>query len=162
MANEKKNRRKLRNLLLDPRVQYRYGYYFLAFSVGAALLNQVFLVSSMRSMLLRALADSNVDPISLAGNVAGPIRVIAVGTTLILPVMGLLCFGFAILVTHKFVGPQVALKRHIAKLKAGNYASECRLRKDDELQELADELNELAEALEQRHGADVLVRQDAA
>jgi signal transduction histidine kinase len=58
-----------------------------------------------------------------------------------------------IVVTHRLFGPLVAIKRHVAHLREGQYSSRLNLRSTDDLGELKDSLNDLASALESRHGS---------
>ena len=152
-----RQQRKLRNLVQDPRVQYRYALYFFGFAVAAAVVNQLFMVRAFRSILVQRLLSTNIDPAMLNAAVAAPLQALALRMTLMYPFLGMVCAAFAIWVTHRFVGPQVALQRHIANLKVGNYDSVCRLRKDDELKEIAATLNELAEELGRKEKADLKV-----
>jgi signal transduction histidine kinase len=113
-----RERRSLRNLVQNPRVQYRYALYFFGFAVAA------------------------------------PLQALALRMTILYPIFGMVCAAFAIWVTHKFVGPQVALRRHIGQLQSGDYTAVCRLRAGDELQPGAAALNELARELESQQGAE--------
>lgn len=58
---------------------------------------------------------------------------------------------FGVVVSHKVAGPSVAIKRLITDLKEGYYGNQITLRTKDELQDIADDLNELSLILEQRH-----------
>lgn len=69
----------------------------------------------------------------------------------------LLCFLVAMLtvvirVTHRYYGPLVAIHRFVQAMTQGDYSRRVMLRRQDELHELADHLNCMAEALERRHG----------
>jgi len=145
-----RNRRKLRNLVQDPRIQYRYAIYFFGFSVVAAILNQMLMVRAFRGILVQTLLGTNIDPAALEAAVAVPLQALALRMTLMFPILGMVCAAFAIWITHKFVGPQVALRRHINALKAGNYDAVCKLRKGDELFPVAEALNELTQELRAR------------
>ena len=61
----------------------------------------------------------------------------------------LLMVAVTTIYTHRIIGPTVALKRHIKALKDGLYSHRVQLRKHDELKDMAADLNELAEILEQ-------------
>ncbi len=54
--------------------------------------------------------------------------------------------------THRYYGPLVAVKRFLNILIEGEYSSRISLRKNDELKDIAAKLNELAQALEEKHG----------
>ncbi len=150
-----RDRRKIRNLVQDPRVQHRYALYFFAFAVAAAVVNQVFMVRAFRGILTQMLLGTDIDPATLQAAVGAPLQALALKMTLIYPILGMACAAFAIWVTHKFVGPQVALRRHIGRLREGDYAAVCRLRSGDELVPVADALNDLARDLERKHNQDL-------
>lgn len=57
-------------------------------------------------------------------------------------------FAYVISLGHRFFGPIVPLSSHIDKLISGDYSARVKLRKGDELHELADKLNKLAAILE--------------
>lgn len=147
------NQRKLRNYLLDPKLQLSYALYFFTFSVIAAILNQMMLVRAVQTFLLEAMVGTNVDATALAANIAGPLRNLGWRLALLFPVVGLACALFAIRLTHRFVGPQRALRRHITALKQGDFSSVCHLRSDDELKGLAADLNDLAAVLREREAS---------
>jgi len=72
---------------------------------------------------------------------------------LFLSVIILLCLlsiFFVFFLAVRVYGPQVALLRFIDQLKAGNYEPYRRLRKEDQLKEIWQGLQELAEVLEKR------------
>ena len=145
-----RERRQLRNLVQDPRVQNRYALYFFGFAVAAAVMNQMFMVRAFRGILIETLASTNIDPSILQAAVGDPLQSLALKMTLIYPILGVACASFGIWITHKFVGPQVALRRHIGRLKEGDYSSTCQLRSGDELESVATALNELARELESK------------
>jgi methyl-accepting chemotaxis protein len=75
----------------------------------------------------------------------------------VIPVLGVL----SIFITHKIVGPVYRLKQSLRELTAGNLETRVVLRKGDDLQELADHVNQLAETLSDfmtalKHDYDVL------
>ena len=145
-----KQRRQIRNYVQNPRVQYRYALYFFGFAVAAAVINQMFMVRAFRSILIQTLLGTNIDPALLQAAVGAPLQALALKMTLMYPILGMACAAFAIWITHKFVGPQVALRRHIGQLRDGDYSAVCRLRSGDELEPVAEALNELARELERK------------
>jgi len=56
--------------------------------------------------------------------------------------------ALTIIYTHRLAGPMVAFKKHIDELKAKNFSSRVSLRKNDQFQDLASKLNELAASME--------------
>lgn len=146
------NRRKLKNLVQKPTLQYTQALYYFAFLVVGAVLTQVFVVGSMQRMMVDVMLASGVDPLQLQLALSEQLRTHTMRVVLLFPVLGLGAMYFALRLTHRFLGPQVPMQRHIRALIDANYRSSCNLRKGDELQELAASLNELATTLEQRHG----------
>lgn len=59
--------------------------------------------------------------------------------------------GFVL--SHRMYGPLVSIKRHIAHLREGDYSARLSLRQTDDMSEMRDALNDLATALESRHGS---------
>ena len=57
-----------------------------------------------------------------------------------------------VVLSHRLFGPLISIKRHIASLREGQYSARLQLRENDDLAEIKDSLNDLAAALEQRHG----------
>jgi len=53
--------------------------------------------------------------------------------------------------THGLIGPVLPIMRHVKALQEGLYSHRVKLRKHDAFQELAGDLNELAEVLERRY-----------
>jgi methyl-accepting chemotaxis protein len=151
MTQKAKHHRSLRNFLLQPLIQVRLGIYSillaLVFSVmvgGLLYLNffrfydMVLELTDLREEVTALLADyiSNTTW-WLGGSIA---------------VYLLTNITLSIVYTHKLVGPTYAFRRHIANLKRGEYASRVVLRRNDAFTEVADDLNTLAEALEEKYG----------
>jgi hypothetical protein len=63
----------------------------------------------------------------------------------------ILMFYVVFKLTHRYYGPIVALTRILQELKSGNYKARVHLRQKDEFQNLATELNLLAEHLDSKY-----------
>lgn len=59
----------------------------------------------------------------------------------------------AVIITHRFYGPLVPIRRFIASVRDGDYSARLSLRTADEFHDLAEELNEMVKTLEARHGS---------
>lgn len=59
-------------------------------------------------------------------------------------------FIFAVIVSHRIAGPQLAILAYISQLKEGNYEQKRGLRTHDELTEIMDALENLALVLKNR------------
>jgi len=60
-------------------------------------------------------------------------------------------------VTHRYYGPLIAVERFVEGITHGDYSRRVILRKGDELQELAESLNQMAKELEGRHSSEAIV-----
>jgi signal transduction histidine kinase len=65
-------------------------------------------------------------------------------------VVAVIGFVYGARLANQIFGPLVPIKKFILKLKEGDYSSRILLRKDDEFTDIADELNALAQNLEQQ------------
>lgn len=141
--------RKARNFLLKPGLQLKLAFYFLLLSLG-------FIFTTM----LFAKLYFEQTYITLAGNTAQSEYIQAVVTQqindfkslsmIMLVVYVVMVVIVATVYTHRMIGPTLPVLRHIKALKEGFYSHRVKLRENDCFQEMADELNELAETLEQR------------
>ena len=76
-----KSNRKIRNLLLVPSLQPRYGfYYFFFFAAVATLVNQMLIVRALRDVSVRLLSETNVDAAQLVAIIDVPVRAILLRT----------------------------------------------------------------------------------
>ena len=55
--------------------------------------------------------------------------------------------------THKYYGPLVSIERFAESIRQGKYYERVAIRKGDELLELVDQLNNMANELERKHGS---------
>ena len=145
------NRRSVRSLLIKPREQLKYSFVFVGLGIIVLMVFVASVILFLSQTMMSLEAAYSLDP-----EVISAIRkslVSALGLTLLLCVV---LATFAIILgvqwTHKIYGPVVPMQRHIDALKEGDYSSRVNLRKGDELQELSDALNSLAESLEKKYG----------
>jgi signal transduction histidine kinase len=154
---EKPKKRSLKNLLIEPMKQVRFGIYMLVITISYSLITNILLVGSFYEQYRHVMAIFNVVDPHLRWELISDevfysnITRLAVCFVLFLIVL----FTAIIKLTHRFYGPIVAIRKFIRELKEGNYSSRITLRRRDELQDIAKELNSLAEALEKRKGSSV-------
>jgi methyl-accepting chemotaxis protein len=144
------HRRSFLGLVVRPERQLRYALLF----VGGAMLSVTALVALTGIVFnhtLKNLADN--------GQIQTDIGLL-LKDTMIIPFFILVLGAFAIgtisillgiKYSNRVYGPLIPLQRHIQNLKEGHYGSRAILRRNDELTELRDSLNELAAILEARH-----------
>ena len=146
-------RRKARNRLQKPRLQ-------LAFAMYAILLTILFSVSIIATVYLafgdlyHAILDTSELRLYYKNEIRENFQA-SIGTLIpIVLTYVILIMVISVVFTERMVGPTIAFLRHINALKNGVYSARITLRKRDELQELAAELNELAEILERKSERD--------
>ena len=67
---------------------------------------------------------------------------------LLLSVYVLLILVVTVIYTHRFIGPVIPMLRHVKALQEGRYTHRVSLRSHDAFTELAEQLNKLAETLQ--------------
>lgn len=151
--SDAKPKRRWRNLLLQPGLQTRLGFYCAAVSgLFAAAVYAILLAnySSITDAILQLTGSNDQvrDVIGFHWN----------GTQLWLYLSAAL-YVMAILVlsvwyTHRMVGPTIALGRHIERLEHGDFKHRTHLRRGDAFHELADALNRLSNRMEKENGGE--------
>ena len=144
------DRRKLKNILLQPRLQFRYAFKFFVFSavtIGAIQLVSYFLVANV---VQRVLTQAGGQSEMLAPVVDLAIRTELLRSAWMLPLVCVAALAFTSKMLHRFIGPAVPIKRHIDQLAAGEYGGECRTRANDEMQDVVASLNALSQSLDKR------------
>lgn len=144
--------RKLRNFLLAPGIQTTMGFYtaILSFIFTIAVVWILYINLFELGEIVLALTDSENKIQELFQEYIKNIRwhIITAGGVFFMAMIGL-----SVVYTHKMVGPTIAFSLHVNKLKEGDYSSRIKLRPGDAFHELGDELNELAEELENRRNS---------
>jgi len=139
--------RKARNLLLKPVLQLKLAVYALMLSLGFMLLTALFgklyfeqtyitlVENTTQAEYVQAILNQQVHDFKsmslllLAGYIVSMVVLVTV-------------------YTHRIIGPTLPIMRHVKALREGFYSHRVKLRRYDCFQELADELNALAERLE--------------
>ncbi len=142
--------RKARNLLLKPAFQLKLPLYILLLSIAflllGLLLGNVYFQQTYMSMLA-----TSTQPDYLQEVISRQAHEFKLLSALLLVVYAALVVAVTIIFTHRLIGPTLPIRRHIRALQDGLYSHRVKLRTHDGLQELADDLNDLAEALEKRN-----------
>lgn len=144
------NRRSIKNILVNPQQQLKYSFALVAgccLSVILFLMVVVFQIKqTIAAMGLAYQLDGDVID-AIQGALTSAVYV----SILLAVAIAFLAVLMGIRMSHRVYGPIVAIKRHIANLSEGNYKARLSLRRNDDLLEIRDALNALAEALEKRH-----------
>ena len=137
-------------LLVRPQKQLRFALLFM----GGALLSIAALVALTAIIFnhtLKNLSDTQKLELDigflLRDTMMFPFFILIMGAFLI----GSFAIFLGVRISNRIYGPLIPLLRHIQNLKEGIYSSRVILRRNDELTELRDALNELAATLEARN-----------
>lgn len=141
--------RKARNFLLKPGLQLKLAFYFLVLSLGFVFTTVLFAKLYFEQTYI-TLVGSTSQSEYVQAIVTQQVHDFKSLSMLLLAVYVVLVVVLATVYTHRLIGPTLPILRHIKALKDGFYSHRVKLREYDCLQELADELNELAGTLEQR------------
>lgn len=148
-------KRSWRYFLIEPFKQLKLGLYVIVISmtfttIAAALIYKALTEQYKQVMEIFAVVDPNKQWELITNDVffsnALNISLLFVSYLVIL-------LSVVILKTHKVYGPLVSIERFVKHVTNGNYHAKVRMRDGDDLVELANKLNAMADALLARHGA---------
>jgi hypothetical protein len=144
------NRRTPKGKLIRPRQQIKYAMVF----VCGGIIAQSAIIGTVVFLMHRSIATLtetyHLDP-EVGATIANSITNGLILTMLVATAVAMFAILYGIKLSHRIYGPMVPFQRHIEELKNGNYKARIRLRKDDELIEIRDALNDLAITLEEKY-----------
>lgn len=149
-ASQGRDRRTLLGQLVQPKKQFKFAFFF----IGAGMviltlfiaITLYFVQNTITALEIAYHLDHDI-VVSLSDSLMGMLTV-ALLVSIIFTVISML---FGLQTTHRFYGPQVSLLRQIDELKKGNFSARVHLRRADELTDIQNGLNELAESLEKKY-----------
>lgn len=150
-APSQADRPRRKQVLLQPLLQTKLGLYsmLLSLAFSAAVLGVLHAQwSRLRTWLEWTTQVDGLIDSELASQGSGTLVWLAI-LILIFFVGNVM---ISVLATHRLVGPTIAFRRHLESLIAGDYSARTELRSNDAFREVADDLNRLSAALEERHG----------
>ena len=138
--------RKVRNLLIRPKFQLKYMFYF--WVSGISVLGVFLLLTYNKLTEVKAAVSSstNVDFV-LQSKVNSSIFEIIIYALITILVFTVITFFYSLIISHRIAGPMVAIKAFVDELVLGNYEYNRNLRKYDELHPLMESVKTLAERL---------------
>lgn len=127
--------------LLFPKIQLKYAFIF----SGIFFVTIVVMICGQYYMLSRAeqynLSQDNLNLVNMS----------LVYFNLVILVMScLVCFILSILITHRFLGPTIGIKRALEAYKNDNTFKRINVRKSDEVQDLVETLNIFLKEIEMK------------
>jgi len=144
-----KEQRKARNILVRPGLQLKLPFYILLLTMAFVLLT-LLLGNLYLEQVYVTMIENTTQSEYLQQVITEQMAAFKIISLLVLFVYAVLAVSISCVYTHRLLGPLIPIERHLKALKEGFYSHRLQLRKKDALHELADQLNELAEALEER------------
>lgn len=147
-------RRKKKSVLIEPFKQIKFGLYVFGVSVAFILASGFLFVRAFRDqyehvMGLFNVVDENMQW-ALVTNDVFVTNAIRIGV--LFAAYLIILFTVVFRLTHRYYGPLVSIERFVEEIKRGNYGQRVRIRERDELHQLVENLNMMADSLERRHG----------
>lgn len=141
--------RKATNVFVRPGFQLRLPLYILLLTVSfvalTLLMGNLYLEQAYVSMIENTTQSEYLQQV-ITDQIAAFKKI----SLLILAIYSFLVVVITSIYTHRLLGPMIPISRHLKALSEGFYSHRLSLRKKDEMHELANQLNTLAEVLEQR------------
>lgn len=139
--------RKLRNLLIAPSKQFKLAIFAVLFGMALFLgffAFELWVITAVAKALLVHIPDPTQLDIMLKDSIRTSwIAFVSAGI-----VSSSIVVATIFIITHRFYGPEIALRKHVEALTRGDYAHRTHLRKTDEFKEIASGLNKLSSHLE--------------
>ena len=145
----KNNQRSLKNIFTQPRFKLSLSMYFVI--IGGAFLNVIALFTMYTNGKVLDLMNNNLRldfhaQMQIHELTLESFQAVLLGFVIFIA----FSFFFALMMSHRIAGPQVAIRAYIEALKDGNYDYERELRMKDELNDIMNALKELKPILEAR------------
>ncbi len=152
--SRKKTHRNFAAIIIEPFKQLKLGVYVIAVSLTFVVLTAlVFFNAFFEQYQYIVEMFQIVDPNNQWAAVTNDVfykNAVRLGVLLICFVI--VIFSVVFYITHKYYGPLISINRFLEGIAKGDYSQRVVIRKGDELQDLADHLNQMAESLQKRHG----------
>jgi len=153
--SEIRSKRNLKSIVVEPFKQIKIGAYVIVVSLGflvfaGASISYAFYEQYQQVMEIFNVVDSSTQWELVTNDIFFKNALILAGVFIAYVV---LLFVIVFKATHRIYGPLVGVERFVGQLTSGDYQRRIVIRRGDELQRLADQLNRLAEHLENTHGS---------
>ena len=150
-----RTKRDIRSTLIEPFSQIKFGIYVIGVSIAFVVVIGGTFVYAFRQQYEHLMSIFNItdakDQLELVTNDIFYRNAIKIAVLLVGYVIGMFVLVFKL--THRYYGPLVSIERFIEEISKGKYKNRVKIRQKDELQRLADRLNDMAASLEKRHGS---------
>lgn len=152
-SSAERAKRDVRTTLIEPFSQIKFGVYVIGASIAFVIIIGAMFVYTFYQQYQHLMGIFNMtdakDQLELVTNDIFYQNAIKIGGLLVGYVVGMFVLVFKL--THRYYGPLVSIESFIDEMTKGKYKYRVKIRQKDELQRLANRLNEMADALEKRH-----------
>jgi signal transduction histidine kinase len=141
-------RRKISNIVVDRAALARLSVPFLTMAVVS-----IAIVLTISAKVMHALEQTElmgIENLAAMNSLHALQKSVTTMGTIGLSILALLCLGFWIISSRRIFGPVIPMRRHVQKLCEGDFTSRIHLRRGDEFKHLSEDLNHLAEVLQQK------------
>lgn len=146
--------RNFRTILIEPFKQIKLGLYVISLALTFVGLTSVLFVNAFHEQYQQVMGIFRVvDPKvkwELLTNDIFVTNLVRIGILFLTFILALFVVIFR--TTHKYYGPLVSIDRFVHSIRDGDYTRRIVIRRGDELQNLVNNLNEMAASLERRYG----------
>ena len=140
---EREWRKRRRRYIVKPAFQLRYvGLILAVMLLSAVIVGYTIYYNSW------VLLGSKLASVYPQGRLVQIFRSVNVRLAINMVFVGVLCAGIGILASHRIAGPIQRMKKFLDDMTGGDYSRRLKLRKHDELKDVAGAMNRLAEKLE--------------
>ena len=152
--NVERAKRDVRSTLIEPFSQIKFGIYVIGASTAFVIIIGAMFLYTFYQQYQHLMGIFNItdvkDQMELVTNDIFYQNAIKIGLMLVGFVVGMFYLVFHL--THRYYGPLVSIERFVDEISAGKYGHKVKIRQKDELQRLANRLNDMSDALKKRHG----------
>lgn len=144
-----KSKRKLKNMFVQPRFQLKLSLFYIVTGGLSISATGIFVLQKLAAV--QELMNTSPVTSFQAQGVINELMLECIQISMLgFGFFILLSFIFALVISHRIAGPQVAIRAYIDALKEGNYDYQRELRANDELTDIMKALKELAPVLRER------------
>jgi HAMP domain-containing protein len=150
-----RSKRAASSTLIEPFSQIKFGVYVIGASIVFVILVAALFLTAFYEQYQHLMGIFNItdfkDQMELVTNSIFYHNAIKIGALLLGYIVGMFVLVFKL--THRYYGPLVSIERFVDEIGQGKYGHKVKIRQKDELQRLADKLNQMSAALQNRHGS---------
>lgn len=123
---------------------------YLALILSSIMLPLLIVAGCLYYLIFQVMAEQLAIPESIAYNLIPVVEKINFLLVVGIPPIIVLLFIWAVILTHRLMGPLARLQEDLEKISDGDYSIRLKIRKDDDLRFLVNVINKIIDKLEKR------------